>query len=120
MRVELPSGAWVEIRDKLSLQDRWAMGEGITITQRDGVQYIPANISDLQMKGFLGSVITAWSFQGIPVPSQNIGGADVLGTVFTDLDDFETLEDAVQPLFQKVARNRPNPKPPATTPSSSS
>ena len=120
MRVELPSGAWVELRDKLSLQDRWAMGGGITITQRDGVQYLPANISDLQMKGFLGSVIEAWSFPGIPVPSQNIAGADILGQVFTDLDDFDALEEAVQPLFQKAARNRPNPKPAATTPSSSS
>lgn len=118
MRVELPSGGWVEVKDKLTLRDKWAVAEGLEVQSRDGVQYIPASFGDLQMKNFLTSVITAWSFDGIPVPSQNIGGADVMATVL-DLDDYDALEEAVQPLYQKVS-NRPNRKAGGTTPSSSS
>jgi len=120
VRVELPSGAWVEVREQLTLADRWATSEGLEIQSRDGIQYIPASFGDQQMRNFLTSVITAWSFEGIPVPSQNIGGSAVLGTVFTNLDDYDALEDAVQPLYQKVSRNRPNRKVGGTTPSSSS
>ena len=118
VKVELPSGGWVEVRDRLTLQDKWAITQGLEIQSRDGVQYIPANFGDQQMRNFLSSVITAWSFEGIPVPSQNFGGADVMATVL-DLDDYDALEEAVQPLYEKVARSRPNRQKAATTPSSS-
>lgn len=120
MRVELPSGNWAEVREKLGAADKWAIGSGYTVTVKDGATIVPGNVGALQMKAFLGSVITAWSFEGIPVPSQNMAGADVLEHVFAGgLDDWNALEDAVAPLFQKVA-GRPNQQPPATTPSSSS
>ena len=106
-RIDLPSGAWVEYRDKLTTEDKWAVDGAYDVTvNADGVAVVPGNAGSLKMKAFLGRVITDWSFaaQGIPVPSQNIGGDDVIATAVSDLDDMNALEDAVAPLFEKVVK----------------
>jgi hypothetical protein len=108
-RLDLPSGSWVEYRDTLGIGDRWAVQGSYNVTVEDGKSIIPGNIGELQTKAFYSQIITAWSFEGIPVPSQNIGGGDVLDTVFSDsgqygtLDDFNFLDEALRPLFEKVS-----------------
>lgn len=120
MRVDLPNGQWVEVREKLGAGDRWAISSGYTVTYKDGGTILPGNVGALQMKAFLASVITDWSFPGVPVPSQNMAGAEVLAHVFAeDLEGYTVLEEAVAPLFAKVVASRPNPPGAATTPSSS-
>lgn len=60
----------------------------------------------------LARAITAWSFDGVPVPSQNIAKPDeVLDSVFTDPDDWDAVCEAVQPLLERVNNRRGTPKP---------
>ena len=106
MRVELPSGAWVEIRDKLMAADRFAVQDSIvlTLTGNDR-QEIGAGIQNRMRNALLGQIITAWSFPGIPVPSQNsLAGLDIIGTTL-DIDDYNALSEKVQDLLDKVSFN---------------
>lgn len=123
VKVELPSGAWVEIRDKLGAKDKWAIGAGYNVRVENGVSILPGNLGGLQMKAFLASVITGWGgpgLDGVLIPAQSPEGADILDRALSDLDDYDVLEDAVTPLFQRVqGGGRPNPEKAAATPSSS-
>jgi hypothetical protein len=108
-RLDLPSGAWIDYRDTLGIADRWAVQGSYTVTVEDGKSVIPGNVGELQQKAFLSRIITAWSFEGIPIPSQNIGGGDVLDTVFSDegkygtFEDFDFLDEKLRPLFEKAS-----------------
>ena len=115
-RTELPSGAWVEWRDSLVVQDRFAVNAALTFVfepRPDGSEARTASGgTDDQMRvALLGRLITAWSFPGIPVPAQNTASAgEVIGQVL-DLDDYQALVDATGAVFQKVLRS-PKVKPP--------
>jgi len=121
MRIDLPSGAWVDIRDKLTADDRFAVQDAIQIDlevadngQAGTLRRISGGNVDKMRKALLGRVITGWSFaeQGMPIPSQNQAGAEIIGTL--DIDDYGILADAVQPLMDKANPNlgrRPNPAP---------
>ncbi len=108
-RIELPSGkGWVEVRTELTPADKWAVDGCYDVqVNPDGHSVIPGDLGSRKMKAFLARVITAWSFAetGTPIPEQNIGGPDVIGTAITDLDDYNALEDGVADLFEKVNRN---------------
>lgn len=117
MRIELKNGQWVEVREALTRADRRAVLGALNFTVEDGKTVVPGNLADLQMTAFLGQVITAWSFEGRPVPADNIGGTAVLDEVLADLDDSNALEEAVRPLFEKVVppNRRASGKRPATS-----
>jgi hypothetical protein len=118
-RIDLPSGAWVEYRDKPTLQDRIAVNSVLRFRfepQPDGteVRTMTGGSDDAMRIALLTRIITNWSWApGTPVPSQNTADpADLLASVL-DLDDYDTVSEAVTPLFQRVLR--PGPKPKAET-----
>jgi hypothetical protein len=125
VRVELPSGCWVEIRDKLMAGDKFAVQGSFNVKVIDGEQVMPGSITNLMRNALLTETITAWGgpgLEGIPVPSANLGGADIIGT-HLDIDDYNCLVDAVEPMLEKVTFTGPKKKAAtgnSTTPSSSS
>ena len=110
-RIDLPSGAWIEYRDALKVKDRLAVQEVARVSLGDGENTASFLAMQNDMRNaLLGRIITAWSFP-FPVPAQNsFQAADVvLGEL--DLDDYAALENAVQPLMDKIAgRGNPDPK----------
>lgn len=122
MRVEMPSGAWAELRDKLQAGDKFATQSGFTVEWQEGKQLMPSGVSNTMMKNMLAVIITGWGgpgLEGIPIPAQNFAGPDILDTL--DIDDYDALSTAGEPLLRKLVMPRPNPQAgSSTTPSSSS
>jgi hypothetical protein len=119
-RTELPSGAWVEYRDRLMGCDQEATQGSFEIRVVDGQQIMPSNVQGLMRRALLAEIITSWGgpgLEGIPVPSQNQAGAEIIGKVL-DVDDMNALTEAVAPLLEKVAFATA-PKKGGVTPSSS-
>lgn len=118
-RTELPSKQpdgspnWVE------WSDRWMSGvrfyvkaavefrSEVTVTgnERKAVQISDAANEDRQRLALWREQITDWSFagpgQGIPIPKNNTGGAEIIWTVL-DGPDFNALADATQGLLDEV------------------
>ena len=123
-RVELPSTAWVEIRDKLQARDKFATQGGFTVEWQEGKQLMPSGVSNTMMKNLLAVIITEWGgpgLEGIAIPEKNLAGADILDSL--DIDDYQALADAAEPLLRKLVMPRPNQQDrtgDSTTPSSSS
>ena len=121
-RVDLPgkqpdgSPNWVEYRDKLTVQDRIAANSAIKFTFEaapDGngeVRKVTGGNDDRMRVALLARLITAWSFPGVPVPSQNIADPEELISSQLDLDDYDAVSDAIEPLFQRVLRTAPKPE----------
>lgn len=120
LRIELPSTRpdgsknWVEIRERTRPLDQPAVQEaGYKATIEilpDGTQLQhTTGGADARMRfALLNRIITAWSFDGVPIPSQNIGKPDeVIDSVFTDEDDWDTLCEKVQPILDRVLQARP-------------
>jgi hypothetical protein len=109
MKVDLPSGGWVDIREEFSPADRRHVLAAVDFTSEGGVVTIPGDVAESQTRAFLAETILSWSFDGIPVPSSNIGGADILDTVFTGkLADWDALVEKARPLMEQVIPpNRP-------------
>ena len=114
-RAELPSlqadntPNWVEYRDRLMSLDRFEVQEVALVSVGDRTSFLALQ-NDMR-NALLGRIITAWSFP-VPIPSANgFQAADkVIGSVL-DLDDYAALEEAVQPLMDKIAgRATPDPK----------
>ena len=116
-RLELPSGAWVEFRDELKVKDRFAVQEvaKVDIREEGNSTSFLAMQNDMR-NALLSRIITAWSYP-VPVPSQNhFQAADVIIGDQMDLDDYAALEEAVQPLMDKIAGRgtTANPKKPSS------
>lgn len=123
-RAELPSkqpdgsANWVEFRDRLSFQDRIAANSAIVFTftadpsDPEGKREIRkvTGANDERMKAALAArLITAWSFPGVPVPSQNIADPEQLLDSTLDLDDWDKLAEEIDPLFRRILRSGPKP-----------
>jgi len=106
-RAELPSGHWVDYRDKLMVADRFAVQDALSVTYEtrpDGTETRrqAGAVMEQMRVALLKQIITAWSFPGVPVPAQNIADAEeCLGSVL-DLDDYYALAAEVEPLFEAV------------------
>lgn len=126
-RIELPSTRpdgthnWVEIRQKTRPLDYSVVPEAIRVvitTEPDGseVRHMVGGAEERMRIALLARAIESWSFDGVPIPSQNIAKPeDVIDSVFTDEDDWDKVSEAVQPLLDRVQR-RPKP---ATAPQAS-
>jgi len=112
MRVELPSGGWAEIREKLRPGDRFALQDAPTVVVTDG-KVVVRDAAANGTRALLARLITAWSFPGNP--AMILGASvDALDEVM-DLDDWDALEDAVAPLAGKARGRVPNPSEPSPT-----
>jgi hypothetical protein len=90
MRVDLPSGVWVDVAEaytgktrKRVLHEMTRRGDGARLSRADA-EAAAARMVD----AFLVDGITGWSLagQGVPVPSRNAGGAAVIRRHLDDGD----------------------------------
>lgn len=103
-RVELPSGGWIEFRDQLKAVDRFAVQDAVMLEFRSEGNRASLGMVNDQRNALLGRIITAWSFDPVPIPSRNdFQAADVILGELLDLDDYQALADAVQPLMEKIS-----------------
>jgi hypothetical protein len=107
MRVDLPSGAWVEVAEEFRGSIIRKVKGAVTIpmvpggVSREAAGVLAARMAD----AFLREAVTAWSLEarGVPVPSRNAGGAGVIRAQLGDAD-YAHLHAAVGDLVAKVAR----------------
>lgn len=102
-RIELPSEGWIEYRTDLKANDKFAVQDAIVLELGDGeTRKVHGGTSNTMRNALLARIITAWSYPGIPIPSQNIAGIDTIGDTL-DIDDYNALAEAVNELLEKVA-----------------
>lgn len=111
-KVELPSGGWVEYRDQLKAMDRFAVQDAVFLEVKDGVNRAALGFSNDIRNALLGRIILAWSYDTpIPRDVKDMAAADVVIGEAMDLDDYNALADAVQPLVDKVAGTKEKESP---------
>ena len=103
-KIDLPSGAWVEIREDLKARDRFDVQAVAKLEVGEGKNKAALYEMQNDMRNcLLGRIITAWSY-AVPVPSANsFQAADVVIGDAMDLDDYAVLADEVEPLMDKIA-----------------
>jgi hypothetical protein len=111
-KVDLPSGAWVEYRDKLLAADRFAVQAVARVELKESSN--SASFLEMQndmRNALLGRIITGWSYSG-PIPSaDSFRAADMVIGETMDIDDYAALEKAVEPLMDKIAGRGEAPDP---------
>lgn len=116
MRVELPSGNWVEIRDTLKAKDKFSVQNAIASSMEmtaAGTAKVPGNVMSLMQSSLMARIIQSWSFTD-PLPGAHacqecMGNSrawhehvsDGIGELL-DLDDYNKLEEVISPLLEKV------------------
>jgi hypothetical protein len=115
MRIDLPSGNWVELRDKLLAIDRFAVQEVALVETGDKSKVSFLTLQNDMRNALLGRIITSWSYDA-PIPSKNsFAAADVVIGNAMDLEDYAALEDAVEPFMELISgKSQPSPKKPET------
>lgn len=120
-RIELPSGGWVQVRSRMTVEDQRAVQGAVDVEvhsdgQGNNVARLPGDHQMARRAALLHRIITGWSYaeQGIPVPSQNVAGPDTVESVLSDLDDMAAVDEAIAPLMEKV---NPSRRPNSTRPS---
>jgi hypothetical protein len=112
LRIELPSGAWVDVKDNTVPGDRFAIQDAPETIVEDG-KIIVRGAASSMWKAFLARLITAWSW---PVPIPAAAGLQVLDEYPPDEDDAAALEDALTERYDRLSRRRPTtPRPPSPT-----
>lgn len=101
MDVTLPSGATVVLRDKVKAADKFAVQREITLAldTNTGLQHSALGIVNDMRNALLKRLIEKWTFD-FDVPSISPLGVAVLDDL--DLDDYVALQEAVEPLMQKI------------------
>lgn len=103
-RVDLPSGNWVEYREQLKAVDRFAVQDAITMEFKDGANKTTLGIANDIRNALLGRIITGWSFPGqFPAQVKDVAAPDIVIGEAMDLDDYNVLAEAVQPLVDKIS-----------------
>jgi hypothetical protein len=109
VRVDLPSGNTVDLRDQIKGGDRIAAQKALKFrTGEDRVQVMEGDAGDQIAIALLIRMITGWSFEGRPVPSQQLDGNQASCLEDLDIDDYDALIQAVEPFIEKVTPRRPN------------
>lgn len=118
-RIELPSMStdgetqnWVEIRDTLKASDRFEVQKVARLEMKEEANLASFLEMENDMRNaLLARIITAWSYP-VPIPAQNsFSAADRIIGDLMDLDDYAVLEEAVEPLMDKIrGRMARNPK----------
>ena len=95
MRVDLPGDQWVDLKDPDDLLegDRKAVRKSLEVnTDGEGNMLVGVGMLDDMFEAVYRQVITAWSFEGKPVPSMLPGVTDGLS-----IRHAKALRKAVQP-----------------------
>jgi hypothetical protein len=101
-KAEFSSGNWVEYRDTLKAMDRFAVQDAVHLEFSDTGNRASLGMINDQRNALLGRIITGWSYES-PIPvRQNMVAADVIIGEAMDIDDYNELAEAVQPLLDKV------------------
>jgi hypothetical protein len=105
VQVTLPSGNTVDLRDKLTAKDKFAVQAVIRLSldTATGLQESSGSLVNDMRNALLGRLITAWSFSW-PIPDNNAGNP----LEELDLDDYDALSEAVEPMLEKVVGTNPN------------
>lgn len=101
-KIELPSGGWVEYRDRLMAGDKFAVQDAVSLVFQDGGNKASLGLMNDQRNALLGRIILNWSFGQTPDSVKDLMAADVVIGNAMDLDDYNALADAVQPLLDKI------------------
>lgn len=115
-KADLPSGAWVEFREELKARDLFAVQEVAQIEFGEGKSKASflALMND-QRNALLARVITGWSFDAAIPAKNDFAAADVVIGDAMDIDDYNALAAAVEPMMQKISgTNLPAPKKPSS------
>jgi hypothetical protein len=104
-KVELPSGGWVEYRDRLMAGDKFAVQDAIVVEFKDGVNKTSLGTVNDQRNALLARIITDWSFGKTPDELKAFQAADVVIGNVMDIEDYNVLSDAVEPLLDKIMGN---------------
>lgn len=96
--VTLPSGATVTLRDKLKGKDKFAVQEAMkmSLDTSTGMQESTGAVISAMRNELLKLVIEHWTLD-LALPSADTGSLGEL-----DIDDYNALSDAVQPLMDKI------------------
>lgn len=101
-RVDLPSGNWIDYRTDLKASDKFYVQDALVLEyDENDRRRVRVGALNVMRNALLVRVITAWSFTGVPVPSQNIAGTETIGDIL-DIEDYDALTEAVSPLLEKV------------------
>ncbi len=105
MEITLPSGATVTLRDKLTAKDKFRVQSSIRLSldTATGLQESTGSIVNDMRNALLVGIIEKWSFDSLPLPSIQASSLDDL-----DIDDYNALSDAVEPMLDKVVNSGPN------------
>lgn len=116
MDIPLPSGNHVVFKDKLRPGDQTAVQDAPDVIVQPDRTIVIRNAAANTMPAFLARVIESWSFPGDPAHVLAAGMRGIDETM--DLDDWNALRDAAEPLLEKVRGEQPAPnslsKSPAT------
>jgi hypothetical protein len=112
VEVTLPSGATVTMRDKLTAKDKFSVQAAIRLSldTSTGLQESSGGVVNDMRNALLTQIITAWT---LPEPIPSLNGGNPLAEM--DLDDYDALTEAVDPMLQKVAGTGPNRRGPSSS-----
>lgn len=129
MRVTFESGAWVDIRPpgELTLKDKVFVNSA-TLVAVDWVNQSATKMSMAQMMGSqyatMARVILSWSYEYI-IPKDDISSDEdgqktyEASLMLMPLDDYNELEDAIQPHLEKLRGKGPKERNTSTSNGSS-
>jgi hypothetical protein len=110
-KIELPSGAWVEYRDQLKALDKFVVQDAVFLNIKDGGVSQALGFQNDIRNALLGRIITNWSYNApTPAGAKDIAAADVIIGEAMEIDDYNALAEAVQPLVDKVSGNKSKDK----------
>jgi hypothetical protein len=115
--VDLPSGGSIELRDSLVAKDKFSVQNSIKFKVKDGKeQEVSGGITNDMRNALLAGLITDWTLDA-PLPSKDMK-AGMAAIDNMDIDDYNALQEAVEPLLEKVSF-RPNRETPSDSEGSS-
>jgi hypothetical protein len=110
-KIELPSGAWIEYRDTLKALDKFVVQDAVFLNIKDGGVSQALGFQNDIRNALLGRIITNWSYNTpTPMGAKDLAAADVIIGEAMDIDDYNALSEAVQPLVDKVSGSKKNDK----------
>lgn len=117
MRVDLPDGNWVEMRDvdELRTGDKLAVKRAMKIPVRtksddsvtgavasatDAVMNMSGAFTDEMRVAMLGRIVTAWSYEGWPIPGQALSAEAAIEQL--PIKAYDALCDAIKPHMDAI------------------